>query len=109
MGTPLELLKMFGPFAFFLLAVSVGHLLLDILRLSYLQRRRVAQCTRIKVTVAVLHLMSRSAALSTQRTVPMATASKFPRRSAVRFQRNLADRCHSRAAKMCQGRTVSMK
>merc|ERR1712098_523921 len=35
-----------------------GLLLLDILRLSYLQRRRVAQCTRIKVTVAVLRLMS---------------------------------------------------
>merc|ERR1711942_434630 len=62
MGTPLELKRCLDPLLSSSWPSLWGHLLLDILRLSYLQRRRVAQCTRIKVTVAVLRLMSRSAA-----------------------------------------------
>merc|ERR1711887_395069 len=62
MGTPLELLKMFGPSAFFLVALSVGPPLLVIIELSKLQRRRVAQCTTMYRSVVVLHHMTRNAA-----------------------------------------------
>merc|ERR1711942_494012 len=64
MGTPLELLnkRCLQPLLSSSWLSPWDLLLLDILRLSFLQRRRVAQCTRIKVTVAVLRLMSRSAA-----------------------------------------------
>merc|ERR1711942_471230 len=125
MGTPLELLKMFGPFAFFFLAVSVGSSLAgypqavlppkETCRTVYEDQSNRRCFTSYKQECSTSYSQSCSTEYvnecSTEYTKDCSygTASKFPRRSAVRFQRNLADRCHSRAAKMCQGRTVSMK